>query len=119
MYYTVRGNQITHTVQRKGNIMDKDIKKLAADELDAISGGRVQEYKELQSALTKNPSVVALNAGDDDAVTILDKMGISADINTGLLGTGINSKTNVYKDKATGQTLTHEQVIARISNYKG
>ena len=98
--------------------MDKDIKKMALDELDEVSGGRVQEYKEIQSALSKNPAAVALNGGDDDAATILDKMGIQADINTGLLGTGINSKTNTYTDKATGAKLTHEQVIARISNYK-
>ncbi len=94
------------------------MEKMNMDELNAISGGRVQEYKEIESAISKNPSAVALNGGNDGVADILGKMGIDADINTGLLGTGINSKTNVYKDKETGKVLTHEQVIAHISNYK-
>lgn len=46
---------------------------------------------------------------------VLDSaLGIDADIDLGFLGTGINSKPNKYIDKATGKSLTHQEVLARI-----
>ena len=47
-----------------------------------------------------------------------DRLGIEADISLGFAGTGIGSDPNTYFDKATGQPLTHQQVLDRIMNYR-
>ena len=46
-------------------------------------------------------------------------MGIEADISVGFCGTGIGSKNNTYKDKETGKSLTHAEVLNRIKEYRG
>ena len=49
-------------------------------------------------------------------------MGIEANIDVsfmGVFGFGIGEKHNTYKDKATGESLTHKQVLDRIKNFGG
>ena len=43
-----------------------------------------------------------------------DKMGIEANIDLGWGGLGIGSKSNTYKEIATGKSLSHEEVLNRI-----
>ena len=43
-----------------------------------------------------------------------DKMGIEANIDLGWGGLGIGSKSNTYKEIATGNSLSHEEVLTGI-----
>ena len=47
-----------------------------------------------------------------------NKLGIEADISVGLLGTGLFSSDNTYKDLNNGgKSLSHSEVISRIKAY--
>ena len=99
-------------------------------DLETVSGGTVGELDELIEAYIKNPylgeagglicgHIPGVNNGMAALVeSILEnRLGIEADISLGFAGTGIGSDPNTYFDKATGQPLTHQQVLDRIRNY--
>ena len=99
-------------------------------DLETVSGGTVGELDELIEAYIKNPylgeagglicgHIPGVNNGMAALVeSILEnRLGIEADISLGFAGTGIGSYPNTYFDKATGQPLTHQQVLDRIRNY--
>lgn len=99
--------------------------ELNLNELEIVTGGTVGELEDLVHAFVCTGSDYGVlfaahcpgaNYGTAKIVEELlnSALGISADINLGFCGTGINSKPNKYIDKATGKTLTHEEVIARI-----
>ena len=100
------------------------------EQLDEVAGGTVREYEEICSAMANNPILkTILETGSHvpisnqvDKVLVEDilkvEMGIKADISLGFLGTGLGSKANTYKDlRNGGQSMTHSQVINRISMY--
>lgn len=99
--------------------------ELNLNELEIVTGGTVGELEDLVHAFVCTGSDYGVlfaahcpgaNYGTAKIVEELlnSALGISADINLGFCGTGINSKPNKYIDKATGKTLTHEEVITRI-----
>ena len=99
--------------------------ELNFDELNIVTGGTVGELEDLINAFVYSGSDIGVlvaahcpgaNYGTVEIIEkLLDsRLGISADIDIGLCGTGINSKPNKYIDKATGKSLTHEEVLARI-----
>lgn len=107
--------------------MLKDHAKLNDMELNEVTGGTVGEFDELVSAFANNPALKQIagkltHVPGANKVTVefvehvLYEMGIEAKIDLGFLGTGLGSKANTYKSVATGQTLTHGQVIQRIRN---
>jgi len=51
------------------------------------------------------------------AIYDLANIGIEANIDIGVLGTGIGEKHNTYKDNVNGKSLTHAQVLERIKAY--
>ena len=108
------------------NTMVRDIE---LDELEIVSGGTVTELEELLRAyMTVStsgepitfsgghlPGLNYASAGTMEEVLEHD-FGVIADIDLGFCGLGINSDPNTYKDKITGQSLTHAQVIRRIKD---
>ena len=113
---------MTNTILKAREIELKD--------LETVSGGTVGEFEELIEAYTNNPylgeaaglicgHIPGVNNGLAALVesSLGDKLGIEADISLGFAGTGIGSDPNTYFDKATGQPLTHQQVLDRIKNY--
>lgn len=112
----------------------KDAKKLNLEEMNTVSGGTSTECGELRDALYNSEhwkSMVGQNAltavlgaatgglggvirsmNSSELKTVLDGMGIEADLSTGLFGIG--SKNNTYRDKETGAMLLHSEVIEYI-----
>ena len=100
-------------------------------DLETVSGGTVTEFEQLLKTIINNPLVAqagglvcghipGVNNGMAAFVESIleDRLGIEADISLGFAGTGIGSDPNTYFDKATGQPLTHQQVLDRIMNYR-
>ena len=114
---------------------EENIKKINAGleilsdgELEQIAGGTVGQLDDLVRAGVNNPflkdlaglgtHVPGANAITRDLMEdFLGKIGINADISIGFLGTGLGSENNKYTDKATGQSLSHAEVLKRISAY--
>lgn len=102
---------------------------LNEEQLDEVAGGTVTELRELIDAMTKNSNTVNITGKFVSHVPManevikmavenqLSEMGINADISIGIGGTGLFSKNNVYKNKRTGKTMTHAQVLKKIGNY--
>ena len=106
-------------------------REIELKDLETVSGGTVGEFEELIEAYTNNPylgeaaglicgHIPGVNNGLAALVesSLGNKLGIKADISLGFAGTGIGSDPNTYFDKATGQPLTHQQVLDRIMNYR-
>ena len=103
------------------------------EQLDQVTGGTVEELRDLTDALVDNrffKGIVTFSAAlpisskaiKAEVTNILDSMGIEANIDVsfmGVFGFGIGEKHNTYKDKATGESLTHKQVLDRIKNFGG
>ena len=107
-----------------------NVKTLEMEELEIISGGTVTEFDELVTVFMGNNCFSNLFGmigghvpGANCGIAALleecleENLGIKADISLGFAGTGIGSDPNTYFDKATGQPLTHQQVLDRIRNY--
>lgn len=105
------------------NINNEEIMSL--EQLDAVAGGTVDEFDELVTAFAKHPALkhavgLAVHVPGANELTTdlvqraLYQIGIEADIDLGLCGTGIMSKPNKYTSVATGASLSHEEVLARI-----
>ena len=105
-------------------------REIELKDLETVSGGTVGEFEELIEAYTNNPylgeaaglicgHIPGVNNGMAALVesSLRNKLGIEADISLGFAGTGIGSAPNTYLDNATGQPLTHQQVLYRIMNY--
>lgn len=99
-------------------------------DLETVSGGTVTEFEQLLKAIINKPLVAQAGGlvcghipGVNNGMAALvesileDRLGIEADISLGFAGTGIGSDPNTYFDKATGQPLTHQQVLDRIKNF--
>lgn len=68
---------------------------------------------------TANAITANTPGGNEDiahnlTIGLLDKLGIKANIDLGLCGTGIGEKNNTYTDKATGKALSHAEVLQRV-----
>ncbi|MCR5757553.1 MAG: hypothetical protein K6F95_06570 [Selenomonas sp.] len=109
----------------------KDSKEVSMEELETVSGGTVNEYADLLAALSINPklqkwgrfaghlpggNLVASNASDG-IKGILKEIDIKVDLSLGLGGTGLFSKPNKYTCISTGESLTHEEVIATMKKH--
>lgn len=108
--------------------MEKEMKKLDMEDMNAVAGGTSKECSELEDALRnyghnwnlgwregwrRGLTMGLSQAFSTGAIEeVLDGMGIKADCSKGLLGIG--SKNNVYKDKKTGMNLLHSEVIEYI-----
>ena len=105
--------------------MNLAIEMMSSEQLDRVAGGTMEELQNLSRAIAGNVALQglasigsALPFGSRLSKTIvtdiLDKVGIEAniDVNTlGFLGFGIGEKNNTYKDKVSGRSLTHRQVL--------
>lgn len=100
------------------------------EELEDVAGGTVTEFGEICGAMANNFALSNLLKGSSHlpvgnlvqreiVVAILkNKMGIEADVSLGLLGTGIGSENNTYKDLCNdGKPMTHDEVLNRIKTY--
>lgn len=109
--------------------LNKTKHRLATYELDNVIGGTVSEYEDICKAFTKNSKLKDL-AGiqahipgvNNGMATLLEQvmsscLGIKAKIDLGWLGTGIKFKHNTYTDIGTGKSLSHQDVLNRISAY--
>ena len=100
--------------------MLKNNAKLNQNELNQVAGGTVKELEELVEACgamaTFQTHVPISNKADAAYVKdyLRDKIGIEANISIGVVGTGLFSKHNTYKDIYTGRSLTHKEVLERI-----
>ena len=100
--------------------MLKKTTKLSNNELTKVAGGTVKELEELLDACgamaTFQTHIPISNKADAAYVKdyLHDKIGIDANISIGVVGTGLFSKHNTYKDRYTGRSLTHEEVLERI-----
>ena len=84
--------------------------KLSLDELDNVAGGTRREMKELGAAYNSRvPWYKELTP--DGVVKKLREMGIETNSSWGIMGTGINSVNNTYKEIKTGKMLLHEEVV--------
>ena len=115
------------------NVIINKEELLNEEQLDRIAGGNLEELQQLTDELIDNLWLkgmaafsgslpFASKAMKSEVTKILDKMGIEAniDVNTlGFLGFNIGEKNNTYKDKFTGKSLTHQQVLNRIKNFVG
>ena len=100
--------------------MLKNNAKLNQNELNQVAGGTIKELEELVEACgamaTFQTHVPISNKADAAYVKdyLRDKIGIEANISIGVVGTGLFSKHNTYKDIYTGRSLTHKEVLERI-----
>lgn len=97
------------------------------EQLNNVSGGTVAELEELISAIYPGEeeyrhlatATSHVPVGSSALAALLEqdlmKIGIRSNISTGLAGTGIWSKENMYEEVATGQALTHREVINRLT----
>lgn len=96
------------------------INKIDDFELNQVAGGTVKELEELVDACgamaTFQTHIPLSNRADAAYVKdyLRDKIGIDANISLGVAGTGLFSKHNTYKDRYTGRSLTHKEVLERI-----
>ena len=110
------------------NTMVRDIE---LDELEIVSGGTVTEFQQIMYAYIESPVgkyLPSLAGGhipglNNASAAIMESrleedFDVIADISLGFCGTGIGSDPNTYKDKKTGQPLTHAQVLERIRSMK-
>ncbi len=116
----------------QGNLTeDEALEKLTNDFLEEIAGGTVEEYSDLLAALSINPklqkwgrfaahlpggNLVASNASDG-IKGILKEIDIKLDLSLGLGGTGLFSSKNKYTRISTGESMTHEEVIAEMKRH--
>ena len=99
--------------------MNNEIK---VNELEQVSGGTVNELAELMAIVSGGNEYAASTAhapivNNFEACEIrkkLKSLGVDAKINLGLAGTGLFSDPNKYTDIATGEPLTHKQVMALL-----
>ena len=108
--------------------INAELEKLSDEELENVAGGTVGELEDLTVALvSKWPAIAGMGKVDahipgankviaSAVESILEKdLGISANINLGVGGTGIFSKSNTYTDIATGKRLSHSEVLSIIN----
>ena len=99
---------------------------LNAQELENVSGGTVEELKELSNAILGNskfkilsntethvPGVNRIVANTAEKM-LKEDLNIDANILLGFLGTGAGSSKNTYRDMKTGQYISHAEVLDRI-----
>ena len=113
-----------------------DLEQLDDEELDKVAGGTITELSELNEAMYKADCRFYgeghISTWDDATGVVLSHIpglsvvsiigtkvklldyGVSANIDVGLAGTGLFSKSNSYIDTKTGEKLTHKQVLKRI-----
>lgn len=108
---------------------NKAMKKneLNEKQLNSVSGGTVEELGDLINAIYPGEEVGRplcraashVPVGSSVLAATMEKdllqFGIVSNISTGLAGTGICSKNNMYQDAHTGQALTHQQVLDRLA----
>ena len=101
--------------------------EVTAEQMEQVNGGTIQELKELASALGISQTIGFINVADlpgansDFAETIaaeLEKMGIRASFDLGIMGSGLGSQPNSYHSTFTGQNLTHQEVLMYIEYMK-
>lgn len=103
-----------------------DNEQLSDEQLNAVVGGTMTEFNQILSTVYANThlqnefkeqlAVVTGGNLDLEKMTgtlknILSKVGIEAKISV------LDTK-NTYKDKINKNTLSHNEVIARIKNYR-
>ena len=103
---------------------------LSEGQLDTMAGGTIWELCELANAMVKNSffrgmadvaSLVPMTSGIVESYVIdaLDAVGVSAKIDKGIFTEKVFNDRNTYTEKCSGKSLTHEQVLERLKNYKG
>lgn len=106
---------------------------MSEEQLDTVAGGTVWELQDLAREMMNNlffegmATLSLMVPGNSklmksEVTKKLDKIGIEANIDVnflGSLGFGIAEKNNTYKDKVTGKSLTHQQILNRIKNCVG
>ena len=107
-----------------------NLEAMSDEELDNVAGGTLGQMQDLMSAIVEVESgssglgdfaagagcfLPGMNEIEKSIVKkALSMIGIDAKIDIGWLGYGICSEDNVYTDKKTGKSLSHEEVLSRI-----
>ncbi|MBR2180006.1 MAG: hypothetical protein IJ862_06410 [Selenomonadaceae bacterium] len=103
---------------------------MSDEELDGVAGGTLGQMQDLFSAIVEvesgssvlgymmNGAACVIPGVNEINKSVVKKnlslIGIDAKIDIGWLGWGICSEDNVYTDKKTGKSLSHEEVLSRI-----
>ena len=104
----------------------RECQKIPEEALDNVAGGTATEdedilMKEKQNVL-KRLDEAGLGWWDRNRPKGIDSalglLGIETNSSSGLLGTGIGSRNNTYRDKQTGQMILHSEVIEFIRTGK-
>ena len=108
---------------------------LTDEQLDNVNGGTCAQLHELTKALTSNNAILKFCAGAAELATkykagcianiplsyamegLLGDLGVKAYVSVGWLGTGANEVENSYKNKVTGASYSHAEVLDRVKNY--
>lgn len=109
--------------------MLKSSAKLNEMEMDNVVGGTRAELADLIDTISISGALGSIaqcgayvpgaNSTAKKLVsTILEGMGIDANINLGWGDTGIREKANTYYCRASGKSMTHGQVLDAIKHYK-
>ena len=48
---------------------------------------------------------------------LLGELGVKANISVGAFGSGAGEDPNTYKNKTTGESYSHADVVYRVKNY--
>jgi len=108
-------------------MMDEKLQNemLSEEELEEVTGGTMMEFTQILSTVVSNTSLmkdlkdilVNVTGGNlnleevRNALTgVCDELGIKAKIS-------VYTNKNVYTDKKTGKSISHDEVIKRIKNY--
>ncbi len=97
-------------------------KELEYKDLEMINGATVGELADLANAFSSGNKILTNSAHTPlvNAATAyevrrkLKQLGIQANISTGIAGTGYFSDPNEYTNIATGERMTHWEVVSII-----
>ena len=108
---------------------------LLDEEMEKVSGGTCAELHELVKAAAGNSKILQYCAGAAELASkykvgclgniplsytmesILGELGVKAKISIGAFGTGGGENPNTYRNKISGATLSHAEVVDRVRNY--
>ena len=108
---------------------------LLDEELEQVSGGTCAELHELTKAAMGNSKILQYCAGAAELASkykvgclgniplsyamesLLGELGVKAKISIGAFGTGGGENPNTYRNKISGASLSHAEVVDRVRNY--
>ena len=108
---------------------------LTLEALDEVNGGTCDQLHELTKALMSNSEILGFFADAAELASkykvgcignvplayamenLLGEIGIKANISVGWGGSGFREVNNSYTNKATGASMSHEDVVQRLKTF--